>query len=209
MLQSDVYYHIFNHGNGDDNLFREPKNYAFFLKKCELYISPVAHIVAWCLMPNHFHLLVKIKSEDELTAASILSVPKFQTLEKIKKIDAASADRSKFVSKQFANFFSSYTQSFNKVYKRRGSLFIKNFKRKEIKDDNYLLNVIFYIHLNPMKHGFTKSFADWPHSSFFDFAKQNPDLFDHFFGDDASYRTAHDERANGFTDYDFLENHLT
>ena len=66
LLQFDTYYHIYNHANGDDNLFREEKNYSFFLEKYHQHIDPIAETIAWCLMPNHFHLLVKIKTEQEV-----------------------------------------------------------------------------------------------------------------------------------------------
>ena len=59
-------YHLFNHANGYENLFTESKNYDFFLERLSLHVLPVAHIYAYCLMPNHFHLLVKIRSEKEL-----------------------------------------------------------------------------------------------------------------------------------------------
>ncbi|HEX4372500.1 MAG TPA: hypothetical protein VHZ50_04255, partial [Puia sp.] len=65
-LQPLSYYHIFNHANGDENIFREEENYRFFLEKYVLYIHPVAETLAYCLMPNHFHMLVKIKTEQQL-----------------------------------------------------------------------------------------------------------------------------------------------
>jgi putative transposase len=52
------------------------------------------------------------------------------------------------------------------MYDRRGSLFNRPFKAKEIENESYLTNVIFYIHHNPLHHGFTKSIADWEHSSY-------------------------------------------
>lgn len=198
MLQFATYYHIYNHANGDDNLFREAKNYDFFLKKYHQHIDPIADTVAWCLMPNHFHLLVKIKKEEDI--ASVF--PKFRTLEKLE-------DRSKFLSKRFSNFFSSYTQAFNKVYKRRDSLFIKNFKRKEILDDDYLQNIVLYIHLNPVKHGFTKRIEDWKHHSYTDLPKLNDKLLKALFGGYANYKSAHQAGEAGFGGYDYLEEDLT
>ena len=108
-----ICYHIYNHANGEDNLFRERENYRFFLQQYEKHITPVADTLAYCLMPNHFHLLVRIKDAEAL----LQTFPKFETLEKL----AA----SNIISKQFANLFSSYTQAFNKKYDRKGSLFQK------------------------------------------------------------------------------------
>lgn len=159
------YYHIYNHSIGSEQVFREDKNYRFFLKKIKKYILPIADIYSYCLMPNHFHLLVKLKDEEELQLLE--SFPKFETLEKsdsdISQREKLSSD---YISKQYANLFSSYTQSYNKEYKRRGSLFIKNFKRKRIKDESYFLRVVNYIHFNPVNHGFVDRPADWEYSSY-------------------------------------------
>jgi len=198
MLNFNTYYHIFNHANGDDNLFREEKNYDFFLQKYHQHIDPIADTIAWCLMKNHFHLLVKIKSEADFLS----TFPKFKTLERLE-------DQSKFISKQFSNFFSSYSQAFNKVYQRRGSLFIKNFKRKEINNHQYLQQVILYIHLNPVKHGFVRRGNDWAHSSFTSFYQEQATLAYHLFGDENSYLSAHQAKEGLFTDYQKLEHELT
>ena len=61
------YYHIYNHANGNEQLIREDKNYKFFLLKVKEYVVPVAEIFAYCLLPNHFHLLIRIKDEEILT----------------------------------------------------------------------------------------------------------------------------------------------
>lgn len=239
MLIFEKYYHIYNHANGDENLFREQKNYEYFLEKYKQHISPIAETIAWCLMPNHFHLLVKIKTEEEIVAAFSSTnppstfppstFPKFQTLEKLglekldlKKLELEKLKRlekfkkletlegkSNFLSKQFANFFSSYTQSFNKVYGRRGSLFLKNFKRKEIVGENYLLNLILYIHLNPVKHGFTNKVLDWKWHSYASFPFVYEEEFRMLFGDKENYENIHHGKQVNFKEYEDLENDLT
>jgi len=141
-------YHIFNHANGAENLFREEENYRFFLQQYNKYLDKVVDTYAYCLMPNHFHFLVGVCSENRLRS----TFPKFETLEKL-------------VTRQFANFFSSYTQSYNKVYQRRGSLFLKNFKRTPILDEKQWQETFLYIHLNPVKHGFVKNHPDWKWTS--------------------------------------------
>jgi len=75
-------------------------------------------------------------------------------------------DSSKYLSKQFSNLFSSYTQAFNKQQRRRGSLFIPNFERKHIDSDEYFRQLIHYIHFHPVHHGFVDDLRDWKHSSF-------------------------------------------
>ena len=160
------YYHVYNRGNNKQIIFFNDRNYLFFLKKMREQLLPCSYVVAYCLMPNHFHLLVKIRTEEEIS----ITFPKFQTLEKL--------EFDKFISKQFSNLFSSYTQSFNKVYKRKGSLFIKNFKRKPIKSDSYFTSVIQYIHRNPVHHGFCANIEDWNWSSYHSLISQKATLLE-------------------------------
>ena len=61
ILEPGFSYHIYNHANGNDKLFREKRNYGFFLDKFEKWILPVCEPYSWCLMPNHFHFVVRIK----------------------------------------------------------------------------------------------------------------------------------------------------
>ena len=201
MLMPGRYYHIYNHANGDDNLFREERNYSYFLEKYHLHIDPVADTIAWCLMPNHFHLLVRIKDAEDL----IQTFPKFRTLEKWKEAPAALPH---LLSKKFANIFSSYTQSFNKVYERRGSLFLKNFKRKLVESEGYLFQLILYIHLNPVKHGFTHNVEDWKWHSRNEFWEMNPVLAKTLFTNKDLYNKLHDSQQKDFSDYQMIENDI-
>ena len=166
-LIPDTSFHIYNHANGFENVFRETENYRFFLEKYCLHISPVAETYAYCLMPNHFHLVVRIRKREvieELIRNKLVTntskVPNFGS------VNVTDDEIEKFLSKQFSNLFSSYTQSFNKVYSRMGSLFIKNFKREPIYNKPHFLSAIVYTHRNPIHHGFCKGFEDWAHSSY-------------------------------------------
>ncbi len=145
-------YHIYNRANGEADLFREAKNYDFFLQKCYNYIHPVAETYAFCLMPNHFHMMIRIRGVEELDKET------FQNLQGFKNLGG-------FVSQQFSNFFNSYTKSYNKIYKRTGSLFQPNVKRKRVISDIYFTRLILYIHNNPVHHGFVEDMYDWPYSS--------------------------------------------
>ena len=58
------YYHIYNRSVEGVLLFREKKNYRFFLNKLQRYLLPSVKILAYCLMPNHYHLLVKVITND-------------------------------------------------------------------------------------------------------------------------------------------------
>ena len=214
-LTPDTSFHIFNHANGFENVFREVDNFRYFLEKYRLYISPIAETYAYCLMPNHFHLVVRVRKREVIEAlirnknnssknnsnfskvsklerSVYLSPARFDKTKsvnfgkvknvnlplnefdktksinfgKVEEIKISDSDIEKFLSKQFANLFSCYTQSFNKVYHRMGSLFIKNFKREPIFDKKHFLNVIVYTHRNPIHHGFRKNYDEWDFSSY-------------------------------------------
>ena len=181
-LQPDRSYHIFNHANGFENIFRIEANYVYFLEKYRLFISPIAETYAYCLMPNHFHLVVRIRKRETIEALirvnndpsiryNFSKVSSFdKEMNQVSNFGKVIGDRDieKYLSKQFANLFSCYTQSFNKVYHRKGSLFIKNFKREPISDKIYFLNAIVYTHRNPIHHGFREKYQDWEYSSYND-----------------------------------------
>ena len=59
-------YHIYNRGNNQQTIFFSDENYFYFLRKCHRYLKPVSDILAWCLMPNHFHFLIAV-TEKSLT----------------------------------------------------------------------------------------------------------------------------------------------
>ncbi len=168
-------YHIYNHGNGFENIFRSNSNYHHFLRKHDEYMGEVWDCLAFCLMPNHFHLLVRIK-ELQSQNNSINGV-------------------NKKVPQQFSHFSNSYAQAFNKNWGRRGSLFIRSFKRKRVLDETYLKRLVCYIHNNPVKQGFKNSAADWEFSSYnriisYPEEKLNKELID-FFGDLENFVSVH------------------
>ncbi|TDX87140.1 transposase [Epilithonimonas xixisoli] len=153
ILEFGHFYHIYNRGNNRDAIFFEEDNYRYFLKLLLKYISPIADVYAYCLLKNHFHLLIRIKSEQEINTSDF----KFSTIEESKSINP---------SKQFSHFFNAYTQAINKRYNRTGSLLEKPFERKKITDESYLKQVILYIHNNPVKHGITKNASQYFWSSY-------------------------------------------
>ncbi len=156
-------YHLYTHANGGENLFREEKNYSFFLKKYQIFIGSVADTYSYSLLPNHVHLMIRIKEEIELL--KVLNPVNVK-----KSIEFA-------ISRQFASLFSSYTQSFNKMFNRMGSLFIPNFRQKEVNNDSYFTALILYIHLNAVKHGICSSLSEWPWSSYWPILNNDSDLF--------------------------------
>ena len=155
-LEPEGYYHVYNHAVGKENLFSKEDNYYFFLHKYLWHINSIADTYAYCLMPNHFHIALSIKSENE-----IVKVQELSSFNASKELSVEN-----FISKQFSNLFSSYTQAYNKQQNRRGTLFMKPFKRKRIRDEVYMKKLIHYIHYNPVHHGFVDDLRDWPCSSY-------------------------------------------
>jgi REP element-mobilizing transposase RayT len=149
-------YHIYNRAVGDELLFRSDDSYFYFLKKIKRFILPVSKIYAYCMIPNHFHLLLQIKEEDVL-----LELLSTKDQEKVVK----------YVNQSFSNFFNSYTVSVNRTFKRMGKLFMLPYKRILVESDDYFMSLINYIHRNPIHHGLTDMYDKWPHSSFSDYAE--------------------------------------
>ena len=154
-LRMGVYYHIFNRGINGENIFREKRNYHFFMQRYAKYIEPVAYTYAYCLLKNHFHFLVRIKTEEEQRRD--FENETLKVFETFRVLDP---------SQQFSNLFNAYAKAFNKTYGRTGSLFEHPFGRIEVDSDAYFLQLIAYIHQNPQKHGFVDDFRDWPFSSY-------------------------------------------
>lgn len=122
VLEKDGYYHIYNRGINSCLIFENDENKNFFLKQLSKYLWGKISIFAYCLMDNHFHLVIRLNQEE------------------------------KIITQDFSNFFNSYAKAFNKDINRTGSLFEKHFKRIKLNDENYLKKLIIYVHLNPKYH---------------------------------------------------------
>jgi REP element-mobilizing transposase RayT len=126
MFSKGEYYHIYNRGNNKEKLFYKAKNYQFFLDRYKKYLHEVTDTFTYCLLPNHFHFLIRIKNILENNSS---------------------------VSEKFRRFFISYSQAINKQENRTGSLFQKNLKKKKIHNQNQLIWLVYYIYRNPIHHG--------------------------------------------------------
>lgn len=157
-LQTENYYHIYNRGINGGRLFFEEQNYFYLLKLFSEKVKPVAKIYSYCFMENHFHILVKTRSEIEIRNHFS---------------DKVEMDIEKLVSQQFSNTFNSYSQAINKRFGRTGKLFELPFRRKEISTKQHLLNSILYINKNPAKHKIADDFFNYPFSSIHDIFKRN------------------------------------
>lgn len=178
-LTYENYYHIYNRGINSCNLFPEEENYRYFMKLYNKYISPVADTLAWALMPNHFHFLIRIK--EPVQNLSGLKPP----------------------HQYFSNLFNAYTKAFNKRYQRHGALFERPFRRKLIDNDNFLRNVLIYIHSNPIHHGFCNFPEEYPWSSYHDYFLDEPvnifpEVIIELFDDLDNFKYMHERKAKTF-----------
>ncbi|SFC15013.1 transposase [Kaistella jeonii] len=142
-IDSDCFYHIYNRGVNGEIIFRNERNYNFFLNKIKENLLSVCDIYAYCLMPNHFHLLVRIKNDNELAEIAKNTFTDSKTEKGLHSFNH-------IFSKQFSRIFNSYSQAFNKENNRHGALIESPFKRKQISSEDYLRKCIIYIHQNPI-----------------------------------------------------------
>ena len=173
-------YHIYNQGNNRQKVFFSGENYLYFLKKIKLHILPYADILAWCLMPNHFHLMVYVHTvEVEISSGS--ATPSRAPTRNITNLN-----------KSIGIMLASYTRAINKQENRSGSLFRENTKAECITkidgitpsfyntSNGTLINqhsieveypqVCFdYLHFNPVRAKLVKQPEEWSYSSYRDY----------------------------------------
>jgi putative transposase len=172
-------YHIYNQGNNKGNIFFNRENYLFFLKKMQNYILPYSDILAWCLMPNHFHLMVLVNFEELLIESSSNS-------------GGATLSSTPTTTRSFNHsigiMLASYTRAINKQEDRSGALFRETTKAVCLNSSKGISPAWFtnngitqinisnpekeypricfdYIHQNPVKAGFVKNIEEWEFSS--------------------------------------------
>ena len=147
-LERGFIYHVFNRGNNREELFQDPASYAYFMKLVERHILPVADIYCYCLLRNHFHLLIRMLSTSELSrvAHPALWQPR--------------------PSQHLSNCFNAFAKATNAARGRTGCLFERPFGRRLVMTRDYFKKLVLYIHMNPQSHGVSPRFDLWPHSSY-------------------------------------------
>ncbi|MDO7876272.1 transposase [Hymenobacter sp. ASUV-10] len=141
-LQPGRLYHLYNRGNNRERIFFNEENYRYFLGKMRKHLLPHTQLLAWCLMPNHFHWLLYVR-EDASVAA---------------------------LGQDLRTMLSSYTRAVQNQQQRTGSLFQQHTQAKELAADIYASNCFCYIHQNPWRASLEAIAGDWPWSSFRDYA---------------------------------------
>ncbi len=113
-------YHVMNRGLNQNLIFQDRKDYEIYLstleEACRLFDVVV---YSYCLMPNHYHLLVRTPSGN--------------------------------LSRFMRHLNGVYTQRFNREHGRDGPLYRGRFKSVLVQEDSYLIEVVRYIHNNPVK----------------------------------------------------------
>ncbi len=136
------YYHIYNRGAHQADIFRDDRDYVYLLKlvkeKAEEFDISV---IAYCLMDNHYHFLLRQNGD---------------------------ATISQFMQA----VFNIYSKTFNKKYSLSGTLFEGAFKAIMVKRNEYLLRLCRYIHCSPIEAEMVKDPAQWHYSNYLEFIGQ-------------------------------------
>jgi REP element-mobilizing transposase RayT len=180
-LEPEKFYHIYNRGIDGCSIFKKDSHYTKFLEKYAYHLVNVVETYAYCLLGNHFHFLVRIKSEEVIRNS-------FPHLVK--------SEIDELISKQFAHLFNGYAQYFNHATERTGGLFEAPFRRILVDSDSYFSRMVYYIHANPQKHSFLSDFRDYPYSSYHSHLSQKATKLEResvlsWFGDKDIYTTFH------------------
>ena len=178
-FETEYIYHIYNQGNNRQRIFFSDENYLYFIEKMRQHLLPHCDILAWCLMPNHFHLMVRVNT-------LIIDI---QDSDGVTSSHPVTKQRS--FNDNIAILLRSYTRAINKQEKRTGSLFREATKAEclnkpdgitpaffntsqgtliQVHDSNEdYPNICFnYIHQNPLKTKLVTNAEDWQYSSYRD-----------------------------------------
>ena len=139
ILEKDNYYHLYNRSINEEKLFYNRENYIYFLKKYNKLVNLV-NTLTYCLMPTHFHFLIKVTTHDSY------------------KLNRAIGD-----------LLSGYAKAINIQQNRHGSLFEQHTKAKPIKSQKQMIALVHYIHQNPIRSKLVKKLDDWEFSSYRDY----------------------------------------
>src|SRR3990172_10896941 len=128
-LLFDSYYHIYNRGTNGENIFLQERNYEHFMRLYARYIEPITDTFAYCLLRNHFHLLVRVKSEEEMlnymeTLRVFSANPVHDKQERLAKkreqlpkkplgSEHESELKAGYASSRFSDFFNAYAKAIN------------------------------------------------------------------------------------------------
>lgn len=129
-------YHVLNRGNGRMEIFRKPGDYQAFV---ELMIDAKERaqiqIFGFCLMPNHWHLVVRPRRDRDL-----------------------SGYLSWLTNTHVKRYRAHYPRTSGHLYQGR-------YKSFAVEEDAYLLTLLRYVEANPLRAGLVRRAEQWPWSS--------------------------------------------
>lgn len=143
-------YHVYNHAVMPNLLFGDGEDRHFFVMLLREKVIHFAEVFAYALIPNHFHIALRIKSEAALRA--LLADPEYNPTAYERKWLAGEATFTKMIGDHWANIFAMYTAHRNPKAKRRGTLLDQTVRRIRVRDDLVSRRLIMYIHTNEVKH---------------------------------------------------------
>ena len=195
-FESGGIYHIYNQGNNRQKVFYNRENYLFFLRKIRNHVQPYGNILAWCLMPNHFHLMVEVEkvainAGDGVAVNPSDGVALSHPVTKFPALSHPVTTKLRTLNDSIGIMLRSYTRAINIQEHRTGNLFREETKAICLNEINGISsnwytsygvtfmnvqifefqypNVCFrYIHDNPVKSGLVKRPEDWEFSSYAD-----------------------------------------
>ncbi|MGZ8217019.1 transposase [Methylomagnum sp.] len=176
------------------NIFMEERNFGYFMRLYAKHIDPVAATFAYCLLPNHFHFLVRMRTERLDPSDQPADRLGFQNRVGLE------LDR-RAISQASNNWLNAYAKAINKAYARTGSLFQHHFGRIPVTSDRYFTALVHYIHYNPQKHGLVRDFRQWRYSSYPTLLSDQPTRLDRpmvmdWFGGPGGFRRCHEQVAD-------------
>lgn len=203
------YYHLYNRGVDKRTIFQDEADCAVFLRLLKQYLSPKDDLKTF-LDPNaRLDRLMRTNMHGQVELLSFALMPNhFHLLLKQTEKNG--------ISRFMIRLCTAYAMYFNKKYKRVGHLFQDQYKGILILDDNYLLHLSRYIHLNPKKTLNNKinfnEFTSYPYYLGIKNSKWiKPDLILEYFvnekigGKNSSYRKFVEDYQREFLDPETLQ----
>ena len=166
-LKPEGVYHLYARAIGKERMFREEENYEYFLNKVFDHLYPVMDLYSYALIPNHFHLLARIKPLQDLDAY-------YRSIKH--RGELCSVRAPGFVMQQVSNLLNGYCKAFNRRFKRMGGLFIPA-RRVRMETVEQLKRTCRYIHQNPVKHKLVEDFREWNWTSYATLVDPGPSIF--------------------------------
>jgi hypothetical protein len=156
-------FHVYTRSISEQLLFHNNRDKDFLMSKIKTLLLPLIKLNAYCFMDNHFHLLFKVRSIEEILNQNIIHI---YTETARKKINTTDNIANLLIINQIKRVLGSHAQRINKRERRIGALFQKRIKRIRIKSLEEFQNRLCYIHHNPIHHGATSFYHVYDYSSY-------------------------------------------